>query len=392
VTVGPWRRRPIAVAGVLAVLVGALGMGIDVGAETTSQQRDRIRRERAQAAAELNVLQAEDAEVDAALDAMTAEVSAQELTLAAAEDAASVAEEDLAAAQTAEATMIQRVTQLEGTLRDMAVQEFITGSRLKIDLFKPEGDDLSDWARRNALADFAIGSATVTNNELREAQQDLMVARQDAERAAAEAAQHRIEAEAQLDVVSAARDQQAAFAQRLDDRIESRLAEANHLSALDSQLSARLAAEQAALAARNRGRRASTGGGRSVGTGNVRLRTVNGITVAESIADNLAALLSQASTDGVELSGWGYRNPEDQRRLREQHCPDPVNSPSYACRPPTARPGHSMHERGLAIDFTYEGRTVSSGSVAYRWLRANAGRYGLQNLPGEPWHWSTNGN
>jgi len=391
VTGGPSRRRAVAIAGVAAVLVGALGMDLGASAETTREQRERIRRERAQAAAELDVLQAEDEEVEAALQAMTAEVTAQEAALTAAENAVRAAEEELANAQAAENMMIERVTELEGTLRDMAVQEFITGGRLKRQLLEPEGEDLSEWARRNALADFAIGSATVTSNELRQAQEDLMVARQNAERASAEAAQHRNEAEAQLAVVSQARDQQAVFAQRLDDRIESRLAEANHLAALDAHLSAQLAAEQAALAARNRGRR-SGGSNRSVGTGNVRLRTVGGITVAEEIADELADLLNQASADGVELGGWGYRDPEDQRRLREAHCPDPESSPSYQCRPPTARTGHSMHERGLAVDFTYNGRTVSSGSPAYTWLRANANRYGFYNLPGEPWHWSTNGN
>ena len=50
-----------------------------------------------------------------------------------------------------------------------------------------------------------------------------------------------------------------------------------------------------------------------------------------------------------------------------------------------------MHERGLAIDFTLGGRTLTVTSRGYRWLRSNAASYGLYNLPGEPWHWSTNG-
>jgi len=51
-----------------------------------------------------------------------------------------------------------------------------------------------------------------------------------------------------------------------------------------------------------------------------------------------------------------------------------------------------MHERGLAIDFTNNGRLISSRSdPAYVWLSANAGTYGLHNLPSEPWHWSTTG-
>ncbi|MBI3257760.1 MAG: D-alanyl-D-alanine carboxypeptidase family protein, partial [Actinobacteria bacterium] len=97
--------------------------------------------------------------------------------------------------------------------------------------------------------------------------------------------------------------------------------------------------------------------------------------------------------DGIVLGGGGYRSSSDQQRLREAHCPDPVSSPASSCSPPTARPGMSQHERGLAIDFTYDGGVITSRSnPGYRWLAANAGRFGMKNLPSEPWHWSTTGN
>ena len=51
-----------------------------------------------------------------------------------------------------------------------------------------------------------------------------------------------------------------------------------------------------------------------------------------------------------------------------------------------------MHEQGLAIDFTNNGESIRSRSnPAFVWLSQNAGRYGLRNLPSEPWHWSVNG-
>lgn len=130
------------------------------------------------------------------------------------------------------------------------------------------------------------------------------------------------------------------------------------------------------------------------------LATVGGITVAASIADELAALLSDARAAGIVLGGHGYRSIETTIALRIANgCPDVWNSPPSACRVPTARPGTSMHEKGLAIDFTYQGATICfprpgsqcHGNAGFDWLRANAGRYGFRNLDSEAWHWSTNG-
>ena len=50
-----------------------------------------------------------------------------------------------------------------------------------------------------------------------------------------------------------------------------------------------------------------------------------------------------------------------------------------------------MHERGLAVDFTQHGRALTRESGGFRWLMQNAARFGLKNLPSEPWHWSVNG-
>lgn len=125
--------------------------------------------------------------------------------------------------------------------------------------------------------------------------------------------------------------------------------------------------------------------------------SVQGIEVHYSIAGQVQALLDAAAADGISLAGWGWRDSADQIRLRRAHCGTSsyaiYEMPSSQCRPPTARPGRSMHERGLAIDFTYNGGSISTRSnIGYRWLAANAARFGLYNLPSEPWHWSTNGN
>ncbi len=138
----------------------------------------------------------------------------------------------------------------------------------------------------------------------------------------------------------------------------------------------------------------------SAGSSSGRLATVRGITVDASIASNLEQLLTAAEAEGFVLGGSGYRSPEITARLRIANgCPDVYDSPASSCRIPTARPGTSEHESGLAVDFTWRGQTICyprsasrcSGNAAFDWLRANAGRFGLYNLPSEAWHWSTTG-
>lgn len=127
--------------------------------------------------------------------------------------------------------------------------------------------------------------------------------------------------------------------------------------------------------------------------GDICVQTVQGITVACQIAANTDALLSAASADGIDLGGWGYRSTQRQIELRTKNgCPDVWRASASACRVPTARPGQSLHERGLAIDFTVNGKSIGSrSSAAFRWMAANAASYGFHNLPSEPWHWSTTG-
>ena len=136
-----------------------------------------------------------------------------------------------------------------------------------------------------------------------------------------------------------------------------------------------------------------SGGGGGTGTGGIPLCTVGGITVNCAIKGSLTNLLNAARASGLSLSGGGYRDPSSQIALRRAHCGTSYYAiyqmPSSQCRPPTAPPGRSQHEIGLAIDFS---NCSSRGSACYQWLAANASSFGFYNLPSEPWHWSTTGN
>jgi hypothetical protein len=127
--------------------------------------------------------------------------------------------------------------------------------------------------------------------------------------------------------------------------------------------------------------------------GHVPLVTVEGITVHADIGPQVAAMVQAASADGLTLTGGGYRDPARQIELRRAHCGTSqyaiYEMPSSQCSPPTARPGSSNHERGLAIDFNCNGALIRSRSdTCFTWLTTHASAYGLANLPSEPWHWS----
>jgi hypothetical protein len=114
------------------------------------------------------------------------------------------------------------------------------------------------------------------------------------------------------------------------------------------------------------------------------------IVVAAQIGPSVARLLAAANGSGLRLCGSGARSVRRQEELRAAHCGGKANvyDARARCRPPTALPGRSMHEKGLAIDFDGCG---SRSTRCFQWLKANAAAYGLINLPSEPWHWSTNG-
>ncbi|MFI5933893.1 M15 family metallopeptidase [Actinoplanes sp. NPDC051494] len=120
--------------------------------------------------------------------------------------------------------------------------------------------------------------------------------------------------------------------------------------------------------------------------------TVYGITVHRSIAFAFQRMLDAAKADGVPLSGGGFRTRERQIELRKINgCPDIWTAPASSCRVPTAIPGKSLHEIGMAIDVTSGGRSLTAGSAGFTWLAAHADEYGFVNLPSEPWHWSITG-
>ncbi|WP_433795997.1 D-alanyl-D-alanine carboxypeptidase family protein [Actinoplanes sp. CA-252034] len=119
---------------------------------------------------------------------------------------------------------------------------------------------------------------------------------------------------------------------------------------------------------------------------------VYGTTVHKNVAFAFKRMIDDARADGVVMSGGGFRTKERQIELRTINgCPDVWTAPASSCRVPTAIPGRSLHELGLAVDVTSGGRTLTRKSKAFAWMSAHAADYGFVNLPSEAWHWSITG-
>ena len=126
------------------------------------------------------------------------------------------------------------------------------------------------------------------------------------------------------------------------------------------------------------------------------------IIVQRCLAAATRALLASLNTYLLSVgqglvSGGGWRSHETQIMLRRNHCGtsdfDIWQKRASQCRPPTAIPGRSNHEYGLAIDFFKIDSTsiLTRNDTAFVWLQGNAHLFGFKNLPSEAWHWSFNG-
>ncbi|WP_432505254.1 M15 family metallopeptidase [Kineococcus arenarius] len=132
------------------------------------------------------------------------------------------------------------------------------------------------------------------------------------------------------------------------------------------------------------------------------LVTVGGEEVGAVAAPDLTALLAAARADGVDLRiTSGYRSREHQRAVHERA----VRRDGLAvAESVSARPGHSEHQTGLAVDFgsgSEPGCGLGScfeGTPEGRWLAERAGLFGfLLRYPAgytevtgyahEPWHY-----
>jgi peptidoglycan hydrolase-like protein with peptidoglycan-binding domain len=127
------------------------------------------------------------------------------------------------------------------------------------------------------------------------------------------------------------------------------------------------------------------GGGGRVVTGYVngtpRNITVASIPNGKVMRSDAAAAFNRmhaaARAAGINLHvNSGFRTMAEQQALYRAYQNGTGNL--------AAKPGYSNHQGGIAVDINVGG----TGSATYRWLAANASKFGFaRTVPSEPWHW-----
>jgi len=410
-----------------SVPAGAAPVKVDPASEAKrlGSEREQVRAQRASKATQINALRADDDKVSAALSDLSKNVSSQQDLLLEAQNGVRDSERQAKEAEQRAKEAGTKLGSLRDGLADRAAQAFVTMPSHSFGAASEDSSPNQLMTRRTYL-NLVAGNDRTQVEDLRATEQDLTTAKASAKSASERAQARRAEVSSRLAKLQAAQAEQLDFQEAVADRIASASAEAAGLKKADEKLSTELVKQQLALtaqlkqaeeqrkakiaalqaaklqqaaqlkAAGEAQRSGGGGGGAPVGiTGSGSIVSVGGIRVHQSIAGNLSQMLGAARASGINLGGGGFRDPADQVRVRRSNCGSSSYSiyqaPSSSCRPPTAIPGTSQHERGLAIDFTSGGSALSSGGSGYSWLKANASRYGFHNLPGEPWHWSTTG-
>lgn len=398
----------VAITVMLGLVLGssAQGQTAEEVLEELRDERERIQQEAAEQALQVDAATADFDVLAAALDDLNALVDLQEARLEDADQAVRSAEAQVAVALAREAEIAAEIALVEADVGDLALASFTgeSGSAGQDFTAMLVADDPTEAMRRRSLIQLQTGSLGDAIDRLRALTAEAEAVSAERIAGVALAEQGRAEAEERRAQLSEAQDAQTELVLATEYRLEARLAEAAVLAERDAEAAALISQQEEVIAARIRAeaaRRAAEAAAanpanRPVSVTPADITTVHGIEVHRSIASSVDAMISAALADGVTLGGWGYRDNLEQIALRQQNCGtsdfDIWERSASSCSPPTARPGQSKHEQGLAIDFTYNGGSITTHSnPGFQWLAANASRWGFVNLPSEPWHWSTTG-
>ena len=270
-------------------------------------ERDRVREQAADVAAQLDGLQADAQEVGDALRALADNVQSKRAQFQDAQRAAATALAEARAARAEEQRLQDQIADLEDQVAQIAVEAYIRPPESN-DAAVYETSDINDTTLRAALLGTQSNRQEDVIDQLRAAEDDLSAQRVAAEAAAQEARALRGQTRTQLLELRAAQNQQRELARQVDERINQAAGEAAALAERDEELSDQIAEEAAQFASFIQGLNLGPVGP-SYQSGPVSVADAgNGIIVNVAIVDQVHNMIVAAANDGVTLTGGGYRD------------------------------------------------------------------------------------
>ena len=215
---------------------------------STEEKRVSAQKKKAEAAAKLDTLKANDAELESAVKALDAGVAVQTANTAAANQALRAAELNLGTAQVRLANTESRMSELRVKAAEAAVRAYVhPGGDTLLEIVRSK--DLGEASRRQALLAHVVSSDRDIVDQMRGARQDQQFERENLANAAEVASDRKKAAAEKLAGLEKARIDQVRLKTALDSRIAEVTAEVAALSREEATLSSLIRSRQLAAEA-----------------------------------------------------------------------------------------------------------------------------------------------
>ncbi|HWC11858.1 MAG TPA: peptidoglycan DD-metalloendopeptidase family protein [Acidimicrobiales bacterium] len=248
------KRIRIPAAALVVTLVVALAT--PSFADSADERRAATRAKRAEAAAKLNALKAEDAKLEAAVRDLDSHVATQSAATQSAQQAASVAEAAVDSAEARLAATEERMAGLRAQAAALAIRAYVhPGGDPLLEILGSR--DLAEASRREALLGHVASTDQRVLGELRATREDQQAEQSDLERLRDQAEARRKAAASRLAELRQAHSDQARLKAALDTRIEQFTSEVDALAREQANIENLIRSRQAAAPARP----AASGGG-----------------------------------------------------------------------------------------------------------------------------------
>ena len=210
---------------------------------TPEEKRSAAQAKKAEAAAQLDTLKANDAELESAVKALDAGVAVQAANTDAANQALRAAERSLTSAQSRLAATEARMADLRAKVSEAAVRAYVhPGGDTLLEIVRSK--DLGEASRRQALLAHVVSSDRDIVDQMRAARQDEQMEKENLAEAASVAAERKKAAAERLAGLEKARNDQVKLKNALDARIAQVTSEVAALSREEATLSALIRARQ----------------------------------------------------------------------------------------------------------------------------------------------------